>query len=317
MTTSGTYVFSVSRDTIIRQAMLTIGKLDAEESPLAQDTTDCATVLNMMVKQWQAKADYAPGLKTWTRRRGYLFLNNGTGQYTVGPSGTGWTNAPLLTTTTASAVGGATVVAVPAGLTLAAGYYIGVALDSGALFWTTIVSYIGTAVTLTDALPSVASATAQVFAYQTVGTQPVVIETASLRDNTLNDVPLNIIRDVQTYDMLPQKANPQNMSDPTAIYYEFQLGDSNLFTDVGAAQDVTKYIVMTYLEAIQDFNNPLDTPEYPQEWFLPLCLGLGKLIAPIYNSVWTPLMQDNYTTALAIAQHKDPEIRSDYFQCGE
>lgn len=315
MTTSGTYSFTITRDAIIRQAMLNIGKLDAQESPLAQDTADCAIVLNMLCKQWQSKGDFAAGLKVWTRKRGYLFLNNSTGRYSIG--GAGWTNSPVLTNTTASATLGASTIKVPSGLSIANGDNIGIELDTGALQWTTVVSYVGTTITLTATLTAASSTGAQVYAYTTTGTQPISIETAILRDSTLNDVPLNIIRDVQTYDMLPQKANPQNQSDPTAIYYEFQLGSSYLYTDVGAAQDVTKYIIITYLESIQDFNNPLDTPEYPQEWFLALTWGLAKEICPMYNAPWTQLMQDNFTRALMIAQKKDPEIRTDYYQCGE
>lgn len=317
MTTSGTYVFTVSRDDIIRQAMLNIGKLDAEESPSPQDTTDLSRVLNMQAKQWQGKTDGSPGLKVWTRKRGYLFLSNTTGQYTVGPSGTGWTNSPQLTTTTSNKAAAATTLNVPAGLTITAADYIGVQLDSGALFWTTVVSYITTTITLTAPLPSASSTGSAVFTYTTRGTQPVYIETAVLRDDTLSDVPLRIIRDVQTYDSLPQKANPQNISDPMAIYYEFNLGDGVLRTDVGASQDVTKYIIATYLEAVQDFVNPTDTPYYPQEWYLALCWGLSKQAAPMYNAPWTPLMEANWTSAVSIAMKKDPEIRMDYFQCGE
>jgi hypothetical protein len=316
MTTSGTYIFSVTRDTIIRQAMLNIGKLDDNEVPNAQQTTDAATALNMLVKQWQGKTDFAPGLKMWTRRRGYLFLSNTTGQYTVGPGGTGWTTAPLFTATTAAAAANATTLQLPTGTGIAATYNIGIVLTSGAIFWTTVVSMIGTTCTLTAGITTAASIGAQVYAYASAGTQPVQIETVLLRDNTLNDVPLRVMT-TQDYDYLPQKANPQNVSDPGAIYYEFQLTNGILRTDVGASQDLTKYLVMTYMEAIQDFNSALDTPEYPQEWFLALCWGLAKQIAPQYNSPWTPLMQDNYTTALRIAQQKDPERVTMFFQPGE
>lgn len=72
MTTSGVYSFSVTRDQIVRLAMLNIGQLQDIEVPTAQELTDCSMFLNMMVKQWMGKADFAPGLKTWTRRHGHL-----------------------------------------------------------------------------------------------------------------------------------------------------------------------------------------------------------------------------------------------------
>jgi hypothetical protein len=319
MTTSGTYTFSISRDDIIRESLLNIRKLDELEIPTPQETLDCARKLNMMVKQWQGTADFAPGLKTWTRRHGHLFLSHSTGQYTLGPGATGWTNSYTSYTLASTAAGSQPVITLVDATGLAAAFtqHIGVALDSGALFWTTIFSVVGNVVTLNANLPSQAAANAVVFVYITAAQQPIVIETAFLRDINNDDTPLNIIRNVGDYDLLPSKVNTSFISDPTAIYYEFQLTNSTLFTDVAASEDVTKHICMSYLEAIQDFTNPLDTPEYPQEWFLALAWGLAKQICPMYGATWTALMQDNFTSALSIAQRKDPEIVTMFFQSGE
>ena len=60
VTTSGVNTYSVNRDKIIRLAMLTLGKLEENETPTAQEMTDCADFLNMMCKQWQGKADLLP-----------------------------------------------------------------------------------------------------------------------------------------------------------------------------------------------------------------------------------------------------------------
>ena len=313
MSTSGTYTFTVNRDQLIRLAMLNIGKLDDTETPTAQEVSDCSTVLNMLVKQWQGKADFAPGLKVWTRRRGYLFLNSTTGQYTVGPGGTGWTNSFVHPTVTTSTAAGATVIGVSSATGVVAGYNIGIEQGDGSLFWTTVSTVVGTTVTLAAALTQAVAPGAQVYCYQTTGTQPVVVETALLRDNTGNDTPLNLMT-VQDYDYLPNKAAAVNPADPTAIYYEFQLTNSNLFTDCAQANDVTKYIVLTYLEAVQDLNSPSDNFEYPQEWYLALAWGLSKQICPMFNVPWTQIMDGNYKESLAIAQHKDKEISTMYFQ---
>lgn len=317
MTTSGVYTFSVSRDDIIREALLNIRKLDELETPTATETTDCARKLNMICKQWQGRADFAPGLKTWTRRHGHLFLSNTTGQYTVGPGGTGWTNSYTHTTLAATAATGQPVIVVTAATGMVAGQYIGVELTSGALFWGVILSVVGTTVTMTSNLSGAAASGGAVFSYTTTAQQPVVIETAFLRDSDLTDTPIRIIRNVADYDMLPSKNDPNFVSDPTAIYYEFQLSNSTLFTDVAAAQDVSKHLCFTYLETIQDFVNPTDTPEYPQEWYLALSWELSMQIAPMYGAVWTPLMQANRDKALAIAQRKDPEIITMYFEPNE
>jgi hypothetical protein len=316
MSTSGFYSFAVTRDDIIRQAFLSIGKLDPFESPDAQQTQDTTIVLNMMVKQWMGKADFAPGLKVWTRRRGHVFLQNNSGRYLLGPaSTTGWTNDYVYPVTTVAAAAAASSLTLSSVAGIATGYYIGVELDSGALFWTTVNGApAGLVVTLASALPSAAASGAQVFVFQTIAQQPLLIEAAVLRDQTLVDTPVNIIQTTQTYDALSNKADPTFQQDPIAVYYENQLGYGYLYTDCGAAQDVTKHLVITYQEPVQDFLNPLDNPYFPQEWYWPLCLGLGKRICPQYNRPWSQLNETNYTEAMMIARNKDPERSEAYFQ---
>ena len=316
MTTSGVNTFSVNRDQIIRLAMLNLGKLEQSETPTPEELTDCSMYLNMLVKQWQGTADFAPGLKTWTRRRGYLFLHNSTPQYTVGPSGTGWTNSYVSTTTVANAAAGQAVVIVSSSSGMTAGDRFGVEVSTGNLEWHTILSVVGTSVTLTTNLSYAASALSQVFTYTTAANQPIIIESVNLRDDTGNDTPVRVMTNLQ-YDALPAKMAPTNLSDPSAIYYEFQLGSSYLFTDVYGCQDVTKFLVISYLEAEQDFVSATDTPEYPQEWYLALALNLSKLIAPMFSASWTPIMEENATNALAIARRKEPEKSVAYFQCGD
>jgi hypothetical protein len=316
MTTSGSWSFSVNRDDVIKTAMQFIGKIGENELPTATETSDLARILNMLVKQWQGKTDFATGLKTWTRRTGYLFLNNSTGQYSVGPTATGWTNSFVNPLTTAGAALGASTITVSSATGIVIGYTIGVEYGTNSILWTTVSNVVGTTITLNTTLPGASASGSEVYCYQTTAQQPQHIEAAVLRDSNNQDTPLNLMT-VQTWAYLPNKVDPTNIADPTAIYYEFQLGNSILYTDCGAANDVSKYIVLTYLEAIQDFNNPLDTPEYPQEWFLALCWGLAAQSAPLFNVPWEQSMEVRYKEALAIAQNKGPERQAIFFQPGE
>ncbi len=317
MTTSGSFSFTVNRDQVIRDAMLNIGKLDEVENPSAQDITDCNLKLNMLIKQWMGGTDFAPGIKVYKRKWGYLFLNNATNKYTVGPGGTGWTNSFVRPVTTSTALSGAASITVPSTSGIAANYNIGIALDSGALQWTTVLSVVGLTVNLNAALTGQSSSGSQVFCYQTTAQQPLNIETAVLRDQFNQDTPLNFMRTVEDYANLPSKTDVTNISDPTSIYYEFQLTNSFIYTDCGAAQDVQKYIVMSYMEPVQDMVNPNDSFDYSQECFLALSWGLSKQIAPMYNMPWTQVMEANYMAAVQIAGHKDAEVNTMYFQPGE
>ena len=317
MTTSGTFSFSVGRDEIIKVALQFLGKLSDSELPTTTETNDLSRLLNMMVKQWMGKSDFAPGLKTWTRRLGYLWLSPTTGVYSVGPTATGWTNSYVNPNTTATYAAGTSSIVVTSATGIAANYYIGLHQNNGVIFWTTVGSgYVsGTTIPLTANTTYASSTGSEVYVYQTIAQQPQLIETAILRDQFNSDTPLKILT-VQDYDNLPNKVDPTNISDPSAIYYEYQLGNSNLSIDCGAANDTNKYIVLRYLEAIQDFNNPLDTPEYPQEWFLALGWGLAAQAASIFMVPWEQSMEARYKEALRIAQNKGAEISSLFFQTG-
>jgi hypothetical protein len=317
MTTSGVFSFTVNRDQVIRDAMLNIGKLDEVENPSAQDITDCNLKLNMLIKQWMGRTDFAPGLKVYKRKWGYLFLSGSTNKYTVGPSGTGWTNSFVRPLTTATSAAGANTITVASTTGIAATYNIGVQCDGNVLFWTTVLNVVGSVVTLNATLPYQSASGSQVYCYQTTAQQPLNIETVVLRDQQNEDTPLRILRTVQDYANLPSKTDLQNVSDPTAIYYEFQLTNSFLYTDCAAAQDVTKYIAMSYMEPVQDMVNPTDNFDYAQECFLALSWGLSKQIAPMYNMPWSQVMESNYQAAVAIAGHKDGEVTTLYFQPGE
>jgi hypothetical protein len=322
MATSGNYTLTIARDDIIREAMLNMGKLGEGESPSPQETNDMALKLNMIVKQFQGKSDGAPGLKTWTRRRGFLFLHNTTGQYEVGPNATGWTTSFTKLTTTAPSVAGSNQITVANTTGVSNNDNIGIQITNGGgngdIQWTTVQSFnpITGVITLANNLTASVATGARAYDYTTTGQNPLTIEAAVLRDDNNEDTPLWIMPSVQDYDILASKTDLDNISDPTQIYYEWQLSNSFVYMDVAAAQDVTKYMVLTYLEEIQTFVLPTDNPEYPVEWFLPLCWKLTKEACPMFNAPWTQLMQANYTEAMAIARKKQPENCSLFFQSG-
>ena len=187
-----------------------IGKLDATESPTADEYADCLLVLNMMCKQWMGKADFAPGLKVWTRKRGHLLLSNQTGQYTIGPTAQGWTNSLVSTTLSATAVAGDSTLYLTSVTGISVNDTVAVELDAGYLFYTTVsavdtVNLTITIPTLPTQLPSQASSGNMVYAYTTAAQNIVTMETAILRDDMNSDTPLRLLT-VQNYDYLPNKA---------------------------------------------------------------------------------------------------------------
>ena len=61
MGTSGSFNWTLNRDQIITSALRKLGVLEQGETPAAQQITDAAEALNMMVKEWQND-----GVRLWT-----------------------------------------------------------------------------------------------------------------------------------------------------------------------------------------------------------------------------------------------------------
>jgi hypothetical protein len=332
MALSGTWAFTVVRDDIIREAMLNIGAIGEAEVPTAQEVTDCARKLNMLVKQWMASFDFAPGLKMWTRQRCDLFLGNTKFQYQLGPTGDNWaasvTGGGLgqtygQTQLLLNGTQGATVLTAQSVAQMNVNDFVGIQLSLD-IFWTTISSIntgAGTFTIPSPGVPSPASGSSYVWNYTTKGQRPIDIVTCILRDINSNDTPLNRMT-VQDYEILPSKTQPTFQSDPTAFYYESQFanglsavnGNGQLYLDVGGEQDVTKHLHVVFLRPIMDFNNPSDNPEYPQQWYRALCWGLAREIAGMFDAIWTQDMDQNYREAVAMAREADTEVTSLYFQ---
>src|SRR5580658_1632501 len=222
--TSGAYYnFSVTRDQIIRQAMLDMGALQEAEVPTAQETSDMARLLNMITKQWMGNTDFAPGLKVWTRKRGELFMSPTQYVYGLGQTspdnwiesttGLSYPNKYGQTNVAASVVDGPTVIPVANTSQLNILDYIGI-LISGTIFWTTISAIgVGTVTIPAPGLPSAVtgSAATYVWNYTNKAVRPLALITATLRDIYANDTPLRIFTTVEEYEALPTKTAPSNV----------------------------------------------------------------------------------------------------------
>lgn len=335
MALSNTFAFSVVRDDIIREAMLNVGAIGEAEVPTAQEVADCARKLNMLVKQWMGRQDFAPGLKMWTRQRADLFLSSTIHKYYLGPNGlianasnwaAGVTAVPgknfAQQNTSGGTAAGSAVLLFSNTSNFTSGDFVVVQVSTGDIFSSTVASIsANVSVTMNAVLPTgvtVASG-AYVWNYSTVGQRPLEIETCFLRDINFNDTPIDTMT-LMEYEQLPSKDQPGNTSDPTKIYYESQFasgtnpsGPGVLYIDCYGAQDITKTLHMVYLRPVMDFNNPGDNPEYPQQWFRALSWGLSKEIAPMFDADWGKREDDNFNDAIAMAREPDSETSPLFF----
>lgn len=316
MTTSGAVSYSVSEQNIIEAAMFDAGAQGVGETISDADYQFCRRKLNMLVKQWMGTLDFAPGLKMHSRKRGELFLSTTTGQYSLGPSGSGWASSFVTLTTTAAAALGASSILVSSITGVSNGDNIGVRLASGAVQWTTVNGApSGSTINLTATLTGATTSGDVAWTYGTTlqARRPLQILTAVLRDSQNNDTPLYVYN-LKDYERLPSKTNTSNTGDPTTIYYEAQLTNGQLYTDVAAAADTTKHIHTVYLSPIEDFVSQTDTPDYPQEWYRALVYALAVEICPGFQLPITDELKLLLSDSLKMARESNPETSSMFFQ---
>ena len=332
MALSASWGFTVNRDDVITEAMQNVGALGELEIPTAQEVTDCARKLNMLVKQWMGSQDFAPGLKMWERQRGELFLTSTQGVYELGPNTSdNWAGAvagknlsmPYNMTFLATEVqtGDNSLYATDvSGMNV--GDNVGIFIGPD-IFWTKITAIAhdsGNFQIPGPGLPAASGAGATVYSYTTKAQRPLSIVTCILRDQFGNDTPMNPIT-LQEYELLPSKSDPDFITDPYCYYYESQFasGTTNtagglLFLDMYGAQDTNKHLHIVYIRPVMDLTKPVDNPEYPQQWYRALCWGLTKEICPMFDAEFTPEMKSNYDEALAMAREADSETSAIYFQ---
>ena len=312
MATSGSVDFSTSRNTLLTDALMDAGVIGEGDTATSDQIAVASRKLNAIVKQWMGKADFAPGLKVWSRSRATVFLQKNQGSYSLGSSGDHATTSYTRTTLTASSAASSTSLTVSSITGISASDYIGIELDDGTLHWDTVSgSPSGTTVTITTGLASAAASGRYVYAYTTKMTRPLEILTASLRDSDLNDTPLSFMS-LEDYEAIGDKSADGT---PSSILYEFGLTNGTIYTDV-QPDDVTSQLRIVVLRPLEDFDASTDEPDYPQGWYRPLQAQLTMDLCVAYSrpvSQELKLMRDE---SLAMAQSQFAETTDIYFQPG-
>lgn len=311
MTTSGTSTFNYNRDQIIRASLRKLGAIQAGETPGPQLIQDCADQLNSMVKFWVAS-----GIHIWTETEAILYTQIGQAQYPLG-SGTPSQASTInnVTSLIANVSLGATSIQVLSNFNVSNGIGIGVILDSGAVFWTTVSSFSGTTVNLAAATTDSSTAGNLVYVVSPNIVRPLRIPTAR-RWNTLSQIETPLIPlSKNDYDALPNKNLTGTV---TQWHYNPQGGANNfgvLYLWPTPADVVNNNVKFMFYRPIQDFNYASDTPDLPQEWINPLVWNLAYNMAPEFSvpSEVFQMVKEMATTTFAECQGWDREPEPTYF----
>jgi len=279
MTTSGTSSFSYNRDQIIKMAYRKLGVINASETPAPQMVQDASDALNLWVK-----ALNATGLHIWTEEEAILFLQPGQVSYSLGGTTTdNCTGSYSATTLSTSAASGSSSVAVASTTGFATGYYVGVVLDSGIIFWTTQNGAVsGSSIPLTATLTGAASSGNAVYVYQTQIIRPLRV-VSTRRYNFASAIDTQMIQ-MSRIDYRNQP-NKTATGVPTMSFYDPRGGANTQGTMSvwPAPSDVTNAIKMTWWRPVQDFTSAANTPDLPQEWGLCLVWNLAKEMGPEFD----------------------------------
>lgn len=302
MATSGSYNYSMNRDTLVRRAMQLANIVNLNQASRGDDHAFAVDILQSMIKLWQAE-----GIQLWNRRQATLFTAYQDEQYSISASGDHCTNTYVNTTISAAESAGQTVLSLTSTTGMTAADNIGIELDGGTRQWTTIVSVdSATQVTVTAALTGAAAAGNTVVTYT----------------NKISDRPLRIL-DMRKVKLDEQKISTQmeqigyaeyfNISlkttdgAPLNFYYDKLLGEGKLYV-FPRPDDVNILLEFTYHEAIEDVDNGTDNFDFPAEWTLPLIYGLAAELMVAYGKFQElPIIQQKAEQYKEVARNFDAD----------
>lgn len=281
MATSGSVDWTVTRDEIIKAAYRLVVS-DEDFTPTTNQTNNAALLLNGIVKSYNASL----GMPLWALNYAFILPVSGTYAATIGSGHV--TASYTRTTLSADSAANDTTIDVTSASGISSTYYIGVELDDGDMHWTTVNGApSGTTVTLTAGVASAASSGNNVYCYQTKLNRPLrIVQAYSIVGDVLSstsDIPVTM---VTTEEYLKLSNKSQEMY-PLYLNYEPLLTGTVKFWP--RFSNGERVVVIRYHRALEDFDATGDTPDFPQEWNLPLIYELAVALAPTYNVEVTKL----------------------------
>jgi len=270
LTTSGVTQYSQAATQLITAAFLHMRVINEDETPTEGQFAAGMRALNALVKHWETS-----GIHIWTEHEGVLFLQANQVRYLLGNGSTDHcadAYSYISQSLSASVAAGATVMPLASAAGIIAKDEIGIVLDSGSAFWSTVsVAPSGNNVTLATPIPSSATSGNLVFDYTTDIVRPLRIP--ACRRIQFSTTPANVIETPmgrnpgqmlsrQEYMDLPNKTAPGTVTqayyNPARIQGEFFVWPS----PINAANGVR----FTWYRPIESFESVDDEPDLPDEW---------------------------------------------------
>lgn len=258
------------RNEIIEAALDLIGVVPAAEEPTAVDIQDGAAALNDMVKNWQSK-----GAHLWAQNEAFLFVQPGQVKYQFGDSSPDEATEAFTEDTLAANVASGSAIITLTTSTPLVNDRIGVELDTGVLFWSTVASL--SPITLATVLPSAAASTNTVYFYTTIIGKALRVPDAR-RSQSGQDIEMLKMGRIDYFN-LPNKLT---LGTPVQFYYDPKISSGNMYL-WPAPQSINTIIKFTYNRPLIVFSDADDEPDFPDEWIEVLKYNLALRRAPAYG----------------------------------
>lgn len=273
MVTSGSYSFQMTRNEVILEALSLIGVAGAFRNPSAEEYATGAKWLNILIKAWQKK-----GLRPTQQTQAVIFLDTVNNKYTLGPNGTHASYTYAQTELDGDQLAGATTIDVLDVDGIAAGYPIGIEIDTETMQWTTVVSVVGLTITLTDPLDENVTSGGIIYAYPEKIQKPLRFNNCqrALPDGT------EAIVGIENRSDYFNISNKTIKGYVTQLHYSPKINDGELYVFPISSQ-CTQVLKATIEYPLEVFTSSTQTLPFPAEWCAATIYGLAALIAPIFG----------------------------------
>ena len=287
MALSGSVNFAVTRDDLIKTALQHIGGIGDGDTPSSTQLSEGGLLLNMLIKHWKTF-----DIQLWVRKYGFILPVSNVSLAVIGAEGGHVVTGYDFTTTSAASAAGASTITVTTVTGISASDQIGIEDDDGEIQWTTVNGApVGSVVTLAATLTDAVASGAAVYTYtqpsQRAARPAKILEAFRRTSNetaaSVIDTPMRMISE-QEYNLLGSKGTEgapiQWWADQT-LGLSTSIHPGNLdFYFWPRFENGDNVIVYRYIKIFDDMDAATNDVEFPQEWFLPLMVGLAWLEAP-------------------------------------
>src|SRR3990167_9255065 len=258
MSSSGSVDFQHTRTQLVESALRKCVVLREVISASANQLTSGALALNDIVK-----ALAVDGMPLWAIRESAIFPIHDVNTVVLGPSGGHAATTYVHTQLSEASAASDTTLVVDSITGISASDQIGVELDSGNIFWTTVSGApSGSTITLAAGITTAAAVDSHVYTYTNKTVRPLKIIQAQRFDYTDNtEIPINIV----SRDEFERISSKTTEGPPNQIYYTLGVltGTLKFYPRFANGNEVIK---IWFQRPFEDMDSANDNLDFPQEW---------------------------------------------------